>query len=124
MFYVFEVVLFLALQDQLELHAPYNLWDCARTLLAAGQDQTVNFINAATIPTDFSDQYPDIIDGWVKAARGGSGWRHKQRRQQNTDRELLWWRRWVSLGVCCMYDMVPRGSMLRLEYCYVHFFVS
>ncbi|CAB1118839.1 unnamed protein product [Ectocarpus sp. CCAP 1310/34] len=51
--------------DQLELHAPYNLWDCARTLLAAGKDQTVNFINAATIPTDFSEQYPDIIDGWL-----------------------------------------------------------
>ncbi|CAN0053053.1 unnamed protein product [Scytosiphon promiscuus] len=52
-------------ENLLELHAPYNLWDCARTLAAVDEMQTVNFINAAEIPPEMADQNEDVSDGFT-----------------------------------------------------------
>lgn len=60
-FYFFIFVFFL--QDLLELHAPYNLWDCAKTLQAVNETQTVDFINVTTIPPGMADQNDDVSDG-------------------------------------------------------------
>ncbi|CAN0253730.1 unnamed protein product [Pylaiella littoralis] len=50
--------------DKLQLHGPYNLWDCARTLFAEGSTQTVDYIEVAEIPDEFSSVHPDVVDGW------------------------------------------------------------
>lgn len=41
-----------ALQDKLEEHAPYNLWDCARTAMHDGDSTAVDIIMEATIPDE------------------------------------------------------------------------
>ncbi|CAM9779805.1 unnamed protein product, partial [Laminaria digitata] len=37
-------------EHKMELHAPYNLWDCANVLKDAGEFQTMNLIDEATPP--------------------------------------------------------------------------
>ena len=41
-----------ALQHKLEEHAPYNLWDCARTAMADGDSTAVDIIEVAKIPDE------------------------------------------------------------------------
>lgn len=45
---------FVRIQNKLELHAPYNLWDCARVLSAAEMYQTQNFIDVAIPPAAYT----------------------------------------------------------------------
>lgn len=39
-------------QNQLQFHAPYNLWDCAKTAYAAGDTTAVDIIEQAQLPPE------------------------------------------------------------------------